>query len=289
MQLTVRVLKLPQLPQLLQSLIPCLSCRQCVVDTLEGPGIIKSECPCCHRPAWKRDLHANHKKAAVMHHLQALLAACADSPSGAQCMHAAQGFINSALFHNVVDQLHGAALLAGSARYCMLCLLLHVGTATSSAGRQAATSGAAVASAGRTTAAGSPASAAAGDEQWPQDGAKQGLSEHLPAEAGQGGHHAAEAGKAGMDAEGQPQACSTQAAPVSPVRSQHEGESGSAVTTGLSGSRVMLPEDTAVAQAPGTQAVAGVTPAPGEAQLQEPITRNVHRICSIMCCRQAGA
>eukprot|EP00891_Asterochloris_glomerata_P008834 jgi/Astpho2/8834/fgenesh1_pg.00129_%23_25_t len=65
-----------------------------------------------------------------------------------------------------------------------------------------------------------------------------------------------------MDAEGQPQACSTQAAPVSPVRSQHEGESGSAVTTGLSGSRVMLPEDTAVAQAPGTQAVAGVTPAP---------------------------
>ena len=79
------------LPQLLQSLIPCLSCRQCVVDTLEGPGIITSECPRCHRPAWKRDLHVNHKKAAVMHHLQALLAACADSPSGAKCMHASWG------------------------------------------------------------------------------------------------------------------------------------------------------------------------------------------------------
>ena len=79
------------LSQLLQSLISGLSCRQCVVDTLEGPGIIKSECPRCHRPAWKRDLHVNHKKAAMMHHLQALLAACADRPSGAKCMQASQG------------------------------------------------------------------------------------------------------------------------------------------------------------------------------------------------------
>ena len=40
------------------------------------------------------------------------------------------------------------------------------------------------------------------------------------------------------------------------------------MTAGVSGSKPMLPEDTAVAPAPGIQAVAGVMPAPGEAQLQ---------------------
>lgn len=31
----------------------------CVVATLEGPGIAKSECPTCHQPVWKKDLKRN--------------------------------------------------------------------------------------------------------------------------------------------------------------------------------------------------------------------------------------
>jgi hypothetical protein len=32
-----------------------------VVDTLEGPGIVKSQCPICEQPAWKKELKTNHK------------------------------------------------------------------------------------------------------------------------------------------------------------------------------------------------------------------------------------
>ena len=60
------------------------------------------------------------------------------------------------------------------------------------------------------------------------------------------------------------------------------------MTAGSSGSKPMLPEDTAVAPAPGIQAVAGVMCAPGEARLQESITLSVHLICSIDYFRQAG-
>ena len=179
---------------------------------------------------------------------------------------------NSTLLHDLVDQLHSEALLAGSASRCILVVSLPAGNLTSSAGRQAATSGAAPASPGQAAAAGSQAVAAAGSEQKPQGGVKQGLSAHFLAEDGHGGHRAAETGKTGMDAGGQLQACSSQAAPASPARSQHGGGSGGTVTSELSGSKLMLPEDTIVAPPPGTQAVAGVPPAPGEAQLQESIT-----------------
>lgn len=40
-------------------------CRECVINTLEGPGIVKSQCPACKQPAWKKDLHTNHKYTAV--------------------------------------------------------------------------------------------------------------------------------------------------------------------------------------------------------------------------------
>lgn len=40
---------------------PAHACRECVVDTLEGPGIVKSQCPICKQPAWKKELKTNHK------------------------------------------------------------------------------------------------------------------------------------------------------------------------------------------------------------------------------------
>jgi hypothetical protein len=33
--------------------------RDCVVKTLEGPGIVRSQCPQCGIPAWKRELRKN--------------------------------------------------------------------------------------------------------------------------------------------------------------------------------------------------------------------------------------
>ncbi|PRW56179.1 hypothetical protein C2E21_5041 [Chlorella sorokiniana] len=35
-------------------------CRECVIATLEGPGISKSECPVCHKPGWKNDLKVSY-------------------------------------------------------------------------------------------------------------------------------------------------------------------------------------------------------------------------------------
>lgn len=32
-----------------------------MLSRLEGPGINTSECPCCHQPGWKNDLHTNHQ------------------------------------------------------------------------------------------------------------------------------------------------------------------------------------------------------------------------------------
>lgn len=32
-----------------------------MVDTLEGPGIVRSQCPTCKQPAWKKHLKTNHK------------------------------------------------------------------------------------------------------------------------------------------------------------------------------------------------------------------------------------
>lgn len=36
-----------------------------MIDTLEGPGIVKSQCPCCAQPAWKKELKTNHKYSAL--------------------------------------------------------------------------------------------------------------------------------------------------------------------------------------------------------------------------------
>ncbi|KAL4457738.1 hypothetical protein ABPG75_012603 [Micractinium tetrahymenae] len=35
-------------------------CYECVIDTLEGPGINKSVCPQCSQPCWKKELHRNY-------------------------------------------------------------------------------------------------------------------------------------------------------------------------------------------------------------------------------------
>lgn len=35
------------------------------MDTLEGPGIVKSQCPICRQPAWKKELRTNHKYLAL--------------------------------------------------------------------------------------------------------------------------------------------------------------------------------------------------------------------------------
>jgi hypothetical protein len=43
-------------------------CRECVLKTIEGPGISKSECPTCHQPGWKNDLLPNLKYANVLEH-----------------------------------------------------------------------------------------------------------------------------------------------------------------------------------------------------------------------------
>ncbi|KAK9810699.1 hypothetical protein WJX73_000417 [Symbiochloris irregularis] len=40
-------------------------CRQCVLDTLEGPGITASECPVCHQPCWKKDLRPDHQSQTI--------------------------------------------------------------------------------------------------------------------------------------------------------------------------------------------------------------------------------
>lgn len=35
-------------------------CRSCVIATMEGPGIVKSQCPTCGVPGWKKELVSNH-------------------------------------------------------------------------------------------------------------------------------------------------------------------------------------------------------------------------------------
>ena len=59
--LTIKMLR----SSLLTSTCACVCCRECVVDTLEGPGIVKSQCPSCKQPAWKKELKTNHKYLAL--------------------------------------------------------------------------------------------------------------------------------------------------------------------------------------------------------------------------------
>lgn len=40
-----------------------------MIDTLEGPGIIKSQCPTCKAPGWKKDLIFNHAINNIVDHL----------------------------------------------------------------------------------------------------------------------------------------------------------------------------------------------------------------------------
>ncbi|KAK9844553.1 hypothetical protein WJX74_003980 [Apatococcus lobatus] len=47
-------------------------CRDCVINTIEGPGITKSECPTCHQPGWKKDLQTNHKFKSIASAVQKL-------------------------------------------------------------------------------------------------------------------------------------------------------------------------------------------------------------------------
>jgi hypothetical protein len=46
--------------------------RECVINTLEGPGINKSECPVCRQPLWKKDLAKDHQYAALAEAVQPL-------------------------------------------------------------------------------------------------------------------------------------------------------------------------------------------------------------------------
>ena len=48
------------------------ACSECVVDTLEGPGVVKSECPACGKPAWKNDLERNHTYGALVEHVRGM-------------------------------------------------------------------------------------------------------------------------------------------------------------------------------------------------------------------------
>lgn len=44
----------------------------CVIDTLEGPGISTSQCPACATPSWKNDLRFNHVLNNVVEHVGGL-------------------------------------------------------------------------------------------------------------------------------------------------------------------------------------------------------------------------
>jgi hypothetical protein len=61
----------------------CHLCSDCVTATLEGPGIIKSECPVCHKPGWKNDLRFNHTLNNTVEHARGLAAQLALRPSNA--------------------------------------------------------------------------------------------------------------------------------------------------------------------------------------------------------------
>ena len=59
--------------ELLQLVLRWMACyRQCVISTIEGPGITKSECPTCHQPGWKKDLQTNHKFKSIASAIQKL-------------------------------------------------------------------------------------------------------------------------------------------------------------------------------------------------------------------------
>lgn len=49
-------------------------CSECVIDTLEGPGIAKSQCPSCQQPGWKKDLVPNYTVNNSVEHVQQLMA-----------------------------------------------------------------------------------------------------------------------------------------------------------------------------------------------------------------------
>jgi hypothetical protein len=52
----------------------CVLCRVCAFDSLEGPGVYKSECPACNFPCHARDLQANTKVAALVQLYRRLVA-----------------------------------------------------------------------------------------------------------------------------------------------------------------------------------------------------------------------
>lgn len=53
----------------------CPFCSVCVLSRLEGPRIIKSECPVCHMPGWKNDLKHNTAYASTLQAVAALQSA----------------------------------------------------------------------------------------------------------------------------------------------------------------------------------------------------------------------
>ncbi|CAL8465554.1 g5090 [Coccomyxa elongata] len=48
-------------------------CYDCVLQTLEGPGITVSQCPTCKQPGWKKELQPAHKFSSLVDHLRTLL------------------------------------------------------------------------------------------------------------------------------------------------------------------------------------------------------------------------
>ena len=51
----------------------CVFCRTCVMATLEGPGVYKTQCPTCALPCRVRDLQPHTKVASFAQLYQALL------------------------------------------------------------------------------------------------------------------------------------------------------------------------------------------------------------------------
>jgi hypothetical protein len=49
-------------------------CRSCVIATMEGPGIVKSQCPTCGVPGWKKELVSNHTINNAQEHIFGIIA-----------------------------------------------------------------------------------------------------------------------------------------------------------------------------------------------------------------------
>ncbi|KAK9814653.1 hypothetical protein WJX72_009278 [[Myrmecia] bisecta] len=69
----------------------CTFCYDCVISTLEGPGIAESKCPKCRQPGWKKDLRHNHTLAGLAANVQCLLSANGNAERQGHLLHNTAG------------------------------------------------------------------------------------------------------------------------------------------------------------------------------------------------------